>query len=120
MRNHSLFFIYNSYISIFINYIKGNIEYWNGPAAELAKGLYERFKQEVEPLVKTLQLDELSVDDINGLIKIRNTLTHGGGIVFDDREASSAVLMMGVVYASILKNVVAIQSRLWSCLEEGC
>ena len=85
------------------NYIKGNIEYWNGPAAELAKGLYERFKQEVEPLVKTLQLDELSVDDINGLIKIRNTLTHGGGIVFDDREASSAVLMMGVVYASILK-----------------
>ena len=101
------------------NYIKGNIDHLNGPAAELAKGLYDRFKQEVEPLVKTFQLDDLSIEDINGLIKIRNTLTHGGGIAFGDREASTAVLMMGVVYASILKRCGCNTEQIAELFEKG-
>ena len=50
-----------------------------------------------------MQLDELSFDDINELIKIRNTLTHGGQIILNERDAESALIMMGVVYASVLK-----------------
>lgn len=84
-------------------FLKGNIDHWNGPAAELAQGLYNKFKKEVEPLLNIVQLDELSFDDINELIRIRNTLTHGGQIILNERDAESALIMMGVVYASVLK-----------------
>ncbi len=85
------------------NFLKGNIEHWNGPAAELAYGLYNKFLKEVEPLLNIVHLAELSFDDINELIKIRNTLTHGGHIIINERDAESALIMMGVVYASVLK-----------------
>ena len=43
-------------INIIINMGKGNIEHWNGPAAELAYGLYNKFLKEVEPLLNIVHL----------------------------------------------------------------
>ena len=85
------------------NYLKSTIDFCKGPAAELAHGLFIKHKQEVEPLLQLFDLDDLSLDDLQGIIKTRNTLTHGGGILIDENVANTSVIMMGVVYASILK-----------------
>lgn len=84
------------------SYIEGNITHWNGPAAELGKRLFDKYKDEVDPLLKFCEVSDLSESDIQGVIKVRNQLTHGGGVVLEESIVNTVQVLMGVVYASIL------------------
>ena len=85
------------------SFITGNIKHWDGPAAELDKILFDKYKGDVDYIMKVAGISDLSEDDIQQVVKARNLLAHGGGIVLDDNTlVNTTLILMGVVYASIL------------------
>lgn len=85
------------------NYINGNISHWSGPAAELAKLLYDKHAEELAPLLKKYKVKEVTEEDIQGVIKIRNQSTHEGSFSSQEKDGSITMILMGTVYASVLE-----------------
>lgn len=85
------------------SYIQGNLSHWNAPATELAKQLFEENKESLIYLLKFVNKDNLTEDDIHAVIKIRNSATHTGAFSFSGNEVKPVLVMMGVVYSAILK-----------------
>ena len=85
------------------SYIQGNISHWNAPAAELAKQLFNENKESLIYLLKFVNKDNLTEEDIQAVIKVRNSATHTGAFSFSENEVKSLFVMMGVVYSAILK-----------------
>lgn len=85
------------------SYIQGNISHWSAPAAELAKKLFDENKESVSYILKFINKDELTEDDMQAVIKVRNSVTHTGAFSFTENEANTLLVMMAVVYSAILK-----------------
>ena len=85
------------------SYIQGNISHWSAPATELAKKLFDENKESVSYLLKTINKDDLTEDDIQAVIRVRNSVTHTGTYSFTETEGNTVMVMMGVVYSAILK-----------------
>lgn len=85
------------------SYIQGNISHWSVPATELAKKLFDENKESVSYLLKTINKDDLTEDDIQAVIRVRNSVTHTGTYSFTETEGNTVMVMMGVVYSAILK-----------------
>lgn len=84
------------------SYISGNMSHWAGPAAELDYALYKQREDSIRPLLKDLGIDHLAEDDVQGIIRMRNDLAHGGAISSTSQAAEKVLVLMGVVYSSIL------------------
>lgn len=84
------------------SYIYGSLNNWSAPAFERAYMLYQRHQDEIKPLLSNLQINDISENDIQELIKIRNSMTHGSFYILTDRLATVAAVMAGTVYASVL------------------
>jgi hypothetical protein len=84
------------------SYISGNMSHWAGPAAELDHALYKQREDSIRPLLKELEIDQLTEDDIQGIIRMRNDLAHGGATSSTSQAAEKVLVLMGVVYSSIL------------------
>lgn len=85
------------------SYIQGNISHWSALATELAKKLFDENKESVSYLLKTINKDDLTEDDIQAVIRVRNSVTHTGTYSFTETEGNTVMVMMGVVYSAILK-----------------
>ena len=85
------------------SYIQGNLSHWNAPATELDKRLFDENKESLIYLLKLVNKDNLTEEDIQAVIKIRNSATHTGTFSFSENEVKSLLVMMGVVYSAILK-----------------
>lgn len=85
------------------SYIQGNISHWNAPAAELDKQLFDENKESLIYLLKFVNKVNLTEEDIQAVIKVRNSATHTGTFSFSENEVKSLLVMMGVVYSAILK-----------------
>lgn len=81
------------------SYINGSISHWIGPAAELGKGLFDNYEGKVKYLLKSLRVQDVSEEDIQEVIKIRNQLTHSENAVITDRTLNTVLVLFGVVYA---------------------
>lgn len=88
------------------NYIMGNISHWNGPAAEMAKQLYDQNKSNLSHIQNVYHVSDLSENDIQRIIKTRNDLTHRGNLsvgVASQEDIDTLCILMGVVYSSVLR-----------------
>lgn len=101
------------------NYVLGNINFMVAPAAELAKKLFDRYKDTVAPIMKLSNVEDLSEDDIQGVIKIRNNLTHRGNTDFEKRDIDAASILMGVVYSSVLSRCGCSHEKILNIVESG-
>ncbi|MGN0274469.1 MAG: hypothetical protein ACI4DT_06780 [Chordicoccus sp.] len=100
-------------------YINGSIQHLVGPAVELAKKLYDRHKVNVSPLLKYYRINDISEDDIHGVIKARNNLTHRGIVDVDERTIVTACILMGVIYSSILTRCGDSVEHIQSYFQQG-
>lgn len=85
------------------SYIDGNISHWDGPAAELAKNLFDQNKNNILPLMNWIGSCDLAEENIQAVIKIRNSATHGNGVSINESDAETTIIMIAVIYSSILK-----------------
>lgn len=101
------------------SYIQGNISHWSAPAAELAKKLFDENKESVSYILKFINKDELTEDDMQAVIKVRNSVTHTGAFSFTENEANTLLVMMAVVYSAILKRCGADPEDIKKIFEKG-
>lgn len=84
------------------SYISGNIKHWSGPAAELDKQLFDKYKKDIGYLMDFVGIEDLSEKDIHRVLRIRDSLTHGKGAILFEKPAKTVFVLTGVVYASVL------------------
>lgn len=101
------------------SYINGSISHWIGPAAELGKGLFDNYEGKVKYLLKSLRVQDVSEEDIQEVIKIRNQLTHSENAVITDRTLNTVLVLFGVVYASVLSRCGCSSEQINSWFENG-
>ena len=101
------------------SYIQGNISHWNAPAAELAKQLFDENKESLIYLLKFVNKVNLTEEDIQAVIKVRNSATHTGAFSFLENEVKSLFVMMGVVYSAILKRCGVSSTIIYRIFEHG-
>lgn len=101
------------------SYINGNISHWNGPAAELNYSLYKQREDSIKPLLKDLGIEQLTEDDIQGVIRMRNDLAHTGTTSSNDLTAEKITILMGIIYSSVLSRCGCSDDKIYGFIEMG-
>ncbi|MST61306.1 hypothetical protein [Parafannyhessea umbonata] len=99
--------------------INGNISHWNGPAAELDYSLYKQREDSIKPLLKDLGIEQLTEDDIQGVIRMRNDFAHTGTTSSNDLTAEKVIVLMGIIYSSILSRCGCSDEEISGFIEIG-
>ena len=101
------------------SYINGNISHWNGPAAELDYSLYKQREDSIKPLLKDLGIEQLTEDDIQGIIRMRNDFAHTGTTSSNDLTAEKITVLMGIIYSSVLSRCGCSDDKIYGFIEMG-
>ncbi|MED9811904.1 MAG: hypothetical protein UFX20_07390 [Longibaculum muris] len=79
------------------DYILGTLRHMVGSLGDRIKLCYYKYQ--------FLLSSDISEDEIDRLVKYRNTITHGNYMILDEKLADTTFLMMKLVYCCILKRI---------------
>lgn len=86
--------------------IFSNLRNWSLSASDRIIKLFHQYEREITALEDLMQNNvRISDDDILELIKFRNNITHGSYRIIDQKIATTAFLLQGLVYCCLLKRI---------------
>lgn len=84
--------------------IFSSINNWTMSASDKICKLFHLYEKEMTVLAKQIK-EKISDEDILMFIKYRNNITHGAYRVMDQRIATTAFILQGLVYCCLLKRI---------------
>lgn len=86
--------------------IFSSLRNWSISASDKITQLFHQYEREISALEELMQNNvHISDNDILELIKFRNNITHGSYRIIDQKIATTAFLLQGLVYCCLLKRI---------------
>lgn len=98
--------------------IFSSINNWSMSASDKICKLYHLHEKAMTSLVKQMN-ENISDEDILTFIKYRNNITHGAYRVMDQRIATTAFILQGLVYCCLLKRIGISEDSILSLCQNG-
>lgn len=98
--------------------IFSSINNWTMSASDKICKLYHLHEKEMTSLTKQME-ENISDEDILAFIKYRNNITHGAYRVMDQRIATTAFILQGLVYCCLLKRIGMSENSILSLCQNG-
>ena len=96
--------------------IFGSINHWSLAAADQIYLLYRRYEDILINITNASH--DIGVDEINRLVKYRNSITHGRHRIIDEDIGVTAYILQGLVYCCILTRIGMDRETIKSLLVE--
>lgn len=99
------------------NMIFSSVGNWTFPLAEKLIALYHTYENEMRKVNRSRYL--INDSDIKDFVKYRNDITHGRHRVLDQRMATTAHILAGLVYCCLLSRINIDRSKILELCKNG-